>query len=93
MFVFFVDKYVFILHKYIGDMKMEAYREIIDGSKLVDIINIPKEFINSKIEIIIMPVFQRNRNDILKKTAGLLSSKKIDPLKWQEEIRAEWDDK
>ena len=72
---------------------MEAYREIIDGSKLVDIINIPKEFINSKIEIIIMPVFQRNRNDILKKTAGLLSSKKIDPLKWQEEIRAEWDDK
>ena len=35
---------------------MEAYREIIDGRKLVDIINIPKKFIDLMVEIIILPV-------------------------------------
>ncbi len=35
---------------------MEVYREIIDGRKLVNIINIPKEFISSKIEIIVLPL-------------------------------------
>ncbi len=34
---------------------MEVYREIIDGRKLIDIINIPKEFVNTKLEIIVLP--------------------------------------
>ena len=38
---------------------MKAYREIIDGRKLVDIINIPKEFINSKIEVIAIPLVHK----------------------------------
>ena len=29
-------------------------------------------------------------SDIFSKTSGLISNKKIDPLKWQEEIRNEW---
>ena len=45
---------------------MEAYREIIDGRKLVDIINIPKKFIDSKIEVIILPLLSEEKNDIKK---------------------------
>ena len=34
---------------------------------------------------------QKVGNDIFKKTAGLLKRKKIDPLKFQADQRAEWD--
>ena len=29
-------------------------------------------------------------DDVLKKTSGILKNTNIDPLKWQEEIRDEW---
>lgn len=29
--------------------------------------------------------------DIFSKTAGILSSRKIDPIEWQNQIRSEWD--
>ena len=34
-----------------------------------------------------------SKYDILKKSAGILSDQNIDPLKWQEEIRSEWDER
>ena len=36
---------------------------------------------------------KNNIYDILEKSAGLLASQNIDPLKWQEEIRSEWDER
>ncbi|HFU75997.1 MAG TPA: hypothetical protein ENK66_07105 [Arcobacter sp.] len=36
---------------------------------------------------------KNNKYDILEKSAGLLASQNIDPLKWQEEIRSEWDER
>ena len=56
---------------------MEAYREIIDGKKLIDIMNIPKKFINSKIEIILLPVLSKEKKSIernkLKKEMSAIS--------------------
>ena len=31
--------------------------------------------------------------NILKKTSGVLADKKIDPVKWQKNIRSDWDDR
>ena len=36
---------------------------------------------------------KNNKYDILEKSAGLLAGQNIDPLKWQEEIRSEWDER
>jgi len=36
---------------------------------------------------------QNSKYNILKKSAGILSSENIDPLKWQEEMRSEWDER
>jgi len=32
-----------------------------------------------------------NKDDIFSQTAGILSSQKIDPIAWQNQIRSEWD--
>ena len=32
-------------------------------------------------------------NNIFAQTAGILSSQKIDPIEWQNQIRGEWDDR
>jgi hypothetical protein len=47
-------------------------------------IRIPDEYVNHKIEIIIKPYYEN-----IKKTAGIIKDK-IDPLKWQKELRDEW---
>ncbi len=36
---------------------------------------------------------KNSKYDILEKSAGILSDQNIDPLKWQEEIRSEWDER
>ena len=33
----------------------------------------------------------KNKKDIFTKTAGILTSKNIDPIEWQNELRGEWD--
>jgi len=33
----------------------------------------------------------QNDIDIFAKTAGIISSQNIDPIKWQNDIRSEWD--
>ena len=47
-----------------------------------------------KIEVLDNQNINNNsKYDILKKSAGILSTQNIDPLKWQEEIRSEWDER
>lgn len=72
-------------------------REIIKPENEIYHLHIPKEYINKKIEILILP-FSYNEekdnlykdSDIFLKTAGILKDRNIDPLKWQKEIRDEW---
>lgn len=72
-------------------------REIIKPVSEIYNLHIPKEYINKRVEILILP-FSYNENDknieqndnVLKKTSGILKNTNIDPLKWQEEIRDEW---
>jgi len=62
------------------------------------ILHLPKEYLNKTIEILIFPVedeeiFQNiisYSDDILKNTAGLFKNRNIDPVKWQKDIRNEW---
>jgi hypothetical protein len=73
-------------------------REIIIPQNESYHINIPKEYINQKVEILVFPLTTPNENvqikteqDILTQTAGLLSSKEIDPLQWQKSVRDEYE--
>ena len=73
-------------------------REIIQPKSEEYLLHIPQKYINQEIEILVLPFdyTQKNKSDnnnfkqLSKKTAGLLSKRNIDPLKWQEEIRNEW---
>ena len=73
-------------------------REIITPQSNEHIIHIPQEYINTKVEILVLPFndsltknVKENNKNIFLKTSGLLKSKNIDPLAWQKEIRSEWD--
>ena len=73
-------------------------REITRPQTTQHIINIPKEYIDKEIEILVFPIEKNNyieqtqpKKNIFVKTAGLLQSKNIDPLEWQNNIRKEWD--
>lgn len=74
-------------------------REIITPKAQDYMLHIPMEYVNTKVEILVLPFDDTKNNkvdnsvDIIKKTAGILASKKIDPLKWQAEIRDEWEDR
>lgn len=73
-------------------------REIIKPQTQNHTIKIPKDYLNRKVEILIFPIGsvkpQSNyRDQLIKKTSGILSGKKIDPLLWQKEIRSEWDNR
>ena len=72
-------------------------REIICPESEEYILHIPNEYLNKKIEILVLPFFDepiingdKNQKNILNKTAGILKDKCIDPIKWQQEIRSEW---
>ena len=72
-------------------------REIIKPVSEIYNLHIPKEYINKRVEILILPFSYNEKNevmeqndDVLKKTSGILKNTNIDPLKWQEEIRDEW---
>ncbi|MFK5975012.1 MAG: hypothetical protein QM493_00765 [Sulfurovum sp.] len=73
-------------------------REIITPHSGEYTIKIPKEYIETEIEILILPFSypkltkkKRDKKDIFSKTAGILTSKNIDPIAWQDEVRSEWD--
>jgi len=64
-------------------------RKIIEVKDEYCKIHIPKEYMNKKIEILILPFEESNASKILQKTSGILKGKRIDPIKWQEEIKSE----
>ena len=73
-------------------------REIITPQSNEHTIHIPQEYINTKVEILVLPFndsstkeVKENKKNIFLKTSGLLNSKNVDPLAWQKEIRSEWD--
>jgi uncharacterized membrane protein len=73
-------------------------REIITPQTQDYMVKIPAEYLNTKVEILVLP-FSENEissvetTDLIKKTAGILADQQIDPLKWQHEMRQEWDDR
>ncbi len=60
-------------------------------------IEIPKEYINTEVEILVLPFSyekthsKQNDSSVFEKTAGILKSREIDPLQWQKEIRNEYE--
>ena len=73
-------------------------REIITPKSQDYTLRIPAEYLNTKVEILVLPFVEQENvvdtsTDIIKNTAGILASQTIDPLKWQKEIRDEWEDK
>ena len=75
-------------------------REIVIPRKRDYVINIPAEYINKKVEILVLPIDNESimeplsdNCDIIKKTSGFLISRNFDPLEWQKSFRAEWDNR
>lgn len=74
-------------------------REIITPQTQNYTLHIPLEYLNTQVEILVLPFVENKHNpvvesvDMIKKTAGILSAQKIDPAKWQKQIRDEWDDR
>ena len=71
-------------------------REVIRPKTQSYTIDIPAEYLDKEIEIIVFPVeserqYESKRSDIVRKTSGILSGKAIDPVGWQRIIRGEWD--
>lgn len=70
-------------------------REIVRPKSQDYTIRIPKEYINQEVEILVLPFSQIEENDdfvdLARKTSGILKDKNIDPIKWQKEIRDEWE--
>ena len=68
-------------------LQLELNSDIYD--KVIAFINkLPK----NKVKLIPLPDNKElNDDNIFLETSGLLASKKIDPIKWQKEIRSEWD--
>ena len=73
-------------------------RKIIKPSSEYYNVHIPKEYMDKRVEILVLPFDDKpeennqeiNKNNrLLEKTAGLLRSKNIDPVKWQQGIRTE----
>lgn len=72
-------------------------REIVRPTSEIYHIHIPKEYINAEVEILVLPFshdYENNsqaNNELFSKTSGILKDKNIDPEKWQEDMRGEWD--
>ena len=61
-------------------------------------IEIPKEYINTEVEILILPftydktiIAKQSDQSIFEKTSGILKNKNIDPIQWQRDIRSEYE--
>ena len=70
-------------------------REIIKPISEIYNLHIPKEYINKRVEILILPFSYHEEkstlnNDIFEKTLGILKNNNLDPVEWQKEIRNEW---
>ena len=61
-------------------------------------IEIPKEYIDTEVEILVLPftydrstIVKQSDRSIFEKTSGILKSKNIDPIQWQQNIRSEYE--
>ncbi|MCP5048895.1 MAG: hypothetical protein GY940_17120 [bacterium] len=54
---------------------MQAYREIIEGKRLIDIVDLPSELRDKEVEIIVLPVEEskKKRTKLSQNWAGALS--------------------
>lgn len=73
-------------------------REIIKPQTQTHTIEIPKEYLNVEVEILIFPIGSTKTpsdqiDQLIRKTSGILSGRNIDPIIWQREIRSEWDNR
>ncbi len=73
-------------------------REVVTPQTQNYTIQIPLEYLNTQVEILVLPFIEKENKivksvDMIKKTAGILSARKIDPVKWQKQIRDEWSDR
>jgi len=73
-------------------------REIIKPQTQTHTIEIPKEYLNVEVEILIFPIgstkpYSDQSDQLIRKTSGILSGRKVDPIIWQREIRSEWDNR
>jgi hypothetical protein len=71
-------------------------KEIIRPQSQQYVIEIPKEYLNRDVVVSVVPLADDakqsdDRLGIIKKTAGILAGRKINPVKWQREIRSEWE--
>jgi len=71
-------------------------RKILKVKSKEYLLNLPSEYINKKIEILVLPLENEENEEGIKlknieKTAGILKDKNIDPVEWQRKIRSEWD--
>lgn len=66
-------------------------REIIKPTSNTYTISIPKKYINQQVEILIFPIpadeKKSGKEKVFLETFGILKGKKIDPIKWQKDIR------
>lgn len=72
-------------------------REIVRPTSTEYIIHIPDEYIDKEVEILVLPidtekvVDKKVNKELFSATAGILRPKGIDPVKWQQKIRNEWE--
>jgi len=75
-------------------------RKIIKPSSEYYNVHIPKEYMDKRVEILVLPFDDESEENnqetnenkkLLEKTAGLLRSRNIDPVKWQQGIRTEYE--
>lgn len=68
-------------------------REIVTPTNTNLYLKIPEEYLNKQIEILVLPLFEQPKKaevlEVFSKTAGILKNRKIDPQKWQSEIRSD----
>jgi len=59
------------------------------------LLKIPKEFINSQLEItlkkVVMEVPDVKFKELINRTAGIIKNSKLDATDWQSKVRDEWE--
>ena len=75
-------------------------REIITPTSENYNLHIPREYINHKVEILILPLDNEKEEPkpfsdeiLLRDTSGIIKEVGLDPVEWQRKIRSKWDDR
>ncbi|MCI5146598.1 MAG: hypothetical protein D3923_13990 [Candidatus Electrothrix sp. AR3] len=79
------------LEKNVRGRNMIAKAIIKNGGIFIPNVQSVDQYLNQEVRIEFKILGQRADENIFRKTAGILKRKKIDPLKFQADQRAEWD--